>query len=204
MAAIRGCSALAGDASPGGLDRLGIGGRSPLFLVVDPKRLRMRLLPVVGAKRVVVRLPGQEPVEDVLHVHEDVETVPRGTADERHSGFRVIRIEGRQGVLHDERHRRVIRADDRARPHHLPEVRDQGSDEMSGRFQDVQKRVPSGRPAARREEILLAVDGKLGLSAKPKVASGLPFPDRYASTATSGLAFTVQPGANTFELSLKR
>jgi hypothetical protein len=75
---------------------------------------------------------------------------------------------------------------------------------MSGRFQDVQKRVPSGRPAARREEILLAVDGKLGLSAKPKVASGLPFPDRYASTATSGLAFTVQPGANTFELSLKR
>jgi hypothetical protein len=42
------------------------------------------------------------------------------------------------------------------------------------------------------------------LSAKPKAASGLPFPDRYASTATSGLAFTVQPGANTFELSLKR
>jgi hypothetical protein len=42
------------------------------------------------------------------------------------------------------------------------------------------------------------------LSAKPKVASGLPFPDRYASTATSGLAFTVQPGANTFELSLKK
>ena len=42
------------------------------------------------------------------------------------------------------------------------------------------------------------------LSAKSKPASGLPFPDRYASTATSGLAFTVQPGANTFELSLKK
>ena len=50
------------------------------------------------------------------------------------SGFRVIWIEGRRGVLHDERHRRVVGADDRARPHHLPEVRDQGANEMGGRF----------------------------------------------------------------------
>jgi hypothetical protein len=50
----------------------------------------------------------------------------------------------------------------------------------------------------------VAMAEKLGMSAKPKAASGLPFPDRYASTATSGLAFTVQPGANTFELSLKK
>jgi hypothetical protein len=43
---------------------------------------------------------------------------------------------------------------------------------------------------------------KLSANAKPDDA--LPFPQRYASTSTSGLAFTVQPGANTFELSLKK
>jgi hypothetical protein len=45
---------------------------------------------------------------------------------------------------------------------------------------------------------------KMTLSADAKPASTLPFPERYASTSTSGLAFTVQPGANTFELSLKK
>jgi hypothetical protein len=45
---------------------------------------------------------------------------------------------------------------------------------------------------------------KMTLSADAKPASTLPFPERYGSTSTSGLAFTVQPGVNTFELSLKK
>jgi len=49
-----------------------------------------------------------------------------------------------------------------------------------------------------------AMAQKMKLSANAKPDDALPFPQRYASTSTSGLAFTVQPGANTFELSLKK
>ncbi len=49
-----------------------------------------------------------------------------------------------------------------------------------------------------------AMAQKMTLSANAKPDDALPFPQRYASTSTSGLAFTVQPGANTFELSLKK
>ena len=49
-----------------------------------------------------------------------------------------------------------------------------------------------------------AMAQKMTLQANAKPASDLPFPERYASTSTSGIAFTVQPGANTFELSLTK
>ena len=66
MVAMRGWSALANDAPPGSLDRLGITPRSSLFLAVDPDGFRVRQLPDVGAQRVVVRLPGQKTIKYVL------------------------------------------------------------------------------------------------------------------------------------------
>lgn len=43
---------------------------------------------------------------------------------------------------------------------------------------------------------------RMKLSAGGKADDGLPFPSRYTTTATSGLAFTVKPGENTFDLAL--
>lgn len=68
----------------------------------------------------------------------------------------------------------------------------------------VQITPPAGSAGAALADPVAMAEKMMELSAKSKPASGLPFPDRYASTATSGLAFTVQPGANTFELSLKK
>jgi hypothetical protein len=45
---------------------------------------------------------------------------------------------------------------------------------------------------------------RLRLSAEGKSDDGAPFPARYTTTATSGLAFTVQPGVNTFDLALTK
>jgi hypothetical protein len=46
----------------------------------------------------------------------------------------------------------------RARPHRLPEVRYERSNEMGSRLQHVRERASGRRPAERREEVLLAVD----------------------------------------------
>ena len=68
-------SAPLGDPPPRPLDGLGVGSGLPLLDPIDPNRLGVRLLPDVGPQRVVVRLASQEPIEDVLHVDEDVEVV---------------------------------------------------------------------------------------------------------------------------------
>jgi hypothetical protein len=67
----------------------------------------------------------------------------------------------------------------------------------------VQISPPSGGSTAAPVDPA-AMAQKMTLQANATPASDLPFPERYASTSTSGLAFTVQPGANTFELSLKK
>jgi len=51
--------------------------------------------------------------------------------------LRVVGITGQWRVFCDEGHRRVIGTDDRARPHHLPEVRYERSNEMGSCFQNV-------------------------------------------------------------------
>ncbi len=53
------------DALLGSLDRLGICSRASLLLAIEPERLGVRLLPGIGAQRVVLRLPGQQLVEYV-------------------------------------------------------------------------------------------------------------------------------------------
>ena len=73
-------------------------------------------------------------------------------------GLRVERIERRQIIRRHERDRRVVGADDRPGPHHLPEVRDERRDAFRGGPEDVQERAAGGRPAAGGEDVLLAVD----------------------------------------------
>jgi len=72
------------DPPPGPLDGLGVSSGLPLLDPVDPNRLGVRLLPDVRPKVVVVRLASQQPIEDILHVDEDVEVVAMRTAHERH------------------------------------------------------------------------------------------------------------------------
>ena len=61
------------------LDRLCVGAGLPLS-PIDPNRLEVRLLPGVGPQVVVVRLAGQQPIDDALHVDEDVEVVDKATS----------------------------------------------------------------------------------------------------------------------------
>ena len=64
----------------GPLDGLGVGSGLPLLDPVDPNRLGVRLLSDVGPQDVVVRLAGEQPIEDVVQVDEDVEIVAMRTA----------------------------------------------------------------------------------------------------------------------------
>ena len=61
------------------LDRLSVGSGLPLS-PIDPNHLGLRLLPGVGPQIVVVRLAGQQPTEDALHVDDDVEVVDKATS----------------------------------------------------------------------------------------------------------------------------
>ncbi len=76
--------------------------------------------------------------------------------------LRVVVIAGQGRVFHDERHCRVVGADDWARPHHLPEVRYERTNEMSSRLENVQERAPGRRPAVGCEEVLPVIRGPDG------------------------------------------
>ena len=84
MKAVGDGSAPLGDPPSRPLDRLSVGSGLPFFDPIDPNRLGVRLLPDVGLQGGVVRLASQQPIEDVLHVDEDVEVVAMRATDERH------------------------------------------------------------------------------------------------------------------------
>jgi|GEM_PF-2363349 len=56
----------------------------PLLYPVQANGLGVRLLSDVGPHGIVIRLSGQQPIEDVLHVDEDIEIISMRTADKRH------------------------------------------------------------------------------------------------------------------------
>jgi hypothetical protein len=72
------------DPPPGPLDGLGVGSGPPLLCTVCPNPLGVCLLPDVWPQGVVIRLTSQEPIEDVLRVHEYVEVVAVCTVHEPH------------------------------------------------------------------------------------------------------------------------
>ena len=80
---------------------------------------------------------------------------------------------------------------DRARPHHLPEVRSERTNEMGSCLQHVQERAPGGRPAVGCEEVLLPVSlvaTRLHLGNAGSISRWLPASlsiVRVWSTATS-------------------
>ena len=61
------------------LDRLGVASGLPIS-PIDPNRLAVRLLPGDGPQVVTVRLAVQQPIDDALHVDEDVEVVDKATS----------------------------------------------------------------------------------------------------------------------------
>jgi hypothetical protein len=72
-------------------------------------------------------------------------------------GLRVERVNWRQRLRRHERDHRVVGADDWPGSHHLPEVRHQRMQAFGRGPEDVLERAAGGRPAAGREETLLAV-----------------------------------------------
>ena len=56
----------------------------PLLYPVQANGLGVRLLPDVGPQGIVIRLPSQQPIEDVLHIDEDIEIASMRTTDKRH------------------------------------------------------------------------------------------------------------------------
>ena len=70
--------------------------------------------------------------------------------------LRVVRVRGEWRILHDEL--TVVSSVPMRPAHHLPEVRDQRSNQECRVLEDVLQGAPGWRPAAGCKEILLPVD----------------------------------------------
>jgi hypothetical protein len=75
MKAVGSGSAHLGDPPSRPLDGVGDGSVLTLFDRIAPNRLGVQLLQDVGPQDVVVRLASEQPIEDGVHVDEDVETL---------------------------------------------------------------------------------------------------------------------------------